>query len=102
MSYTAIGILSFWAIAGLPLWGLCLNDIRVIHNHIAPSASDMRYLKPGSWFWTWSGFYFTAMDPAKLTEPGRDHLRLAIRHEWMLWGWMVGSAPIIVAIAMLS
>ncbi|MGJ4884742.1 hypothetical protein [Bradyrhizobium sp. HKCCYLR1023] len=102
MSYATIGILLVWTIAGLPLWALWLNDLRVIHNHIAPSASDMRYMRPGYYTsWLFCGFRFSAMDPAKLTEPGREHLKIAIRHERILWGWLAGGFLIILALGTL-
>jgi hypothetical protein len=102
MSYVAIGILLVWTIAGLPLWALWLNDLRIIHNHIAPSASDMRYMKPSYYKMPLSRFRFAAMDPEKLTEPGRDHLKIAIRHERVLWLWLAGGLVIIMILGALS
>ncbi len=103
MSYPTIGILLVWTVAGLPLWALWLNDLRVIHNHIAPSASDMRYMKPGYYkTWLFFGFRFSAMDPAKLTEPGRERLKLAIRHERVIWVWLTVGFLIVMILGALS
>ena len=103
MSYPTIGILLVWTIAGLLLLGFWLNDLRVIHNHISPSASDMRYMKPGYYrTWPFFTFRFSAMDPAKLTEPGREHLKIAIRHERAIFWWMAVGFLIVIALAALS
>jgi hypothetical protein len=59
----------------------------------------MRDLRPGYYKMP---FRFAAMDPEKLTEPGRDHLKIAIRHERILWLWLAGGVLIIMILGALS
>ncbi|WP_210261942.1 hypothetical protein [Bradyrhizobium aeschynomenes] len=103
MSDAIIGFALIWMVAGLPLWALLLNDFRIIHNHIAPSASDMRYMKPGYYkTWPFFGFRFSAMDPTKLTEPGRVRLKIAIRRQRIIWVWSVLGFLIVMILGALS
>ncbi|MGJ4906561.1 hypothetical protein ACQR10_08695 [Bradyrhizobium sp. HKCCYLRH2060] len=103
MSYTAIGILLIWTIVRLTLSARWLNDLRIIHNHIAPDASDMKYMMPSYYRrWWLLRFRFSAMDPTKLTEPGRDRLKTAIWNERAIWAWSAIGLLLILVLGALG
>ena len=89
MSYVLAGLILAWAAVLLVFAARWLNDLRAIHNHIAPDASDMNYMKPGLYH-RWR-FRFSSMDPSKLTSVGRERLRVAIWNERAMWIWIVAG-----------
>ncbi len=74
--------------------GRYVNDIRLVHNNIAPDKAHSDFRKPG---WR-AGFNFHGMDPAVLTETGRIHLKRGIQTERILVALMVGGLLLIASL----
>jgi hypothetical protein len=98
MIYLATGLVIAWSAGLLFLAGRALNFVRLIYNNFVPGKNDCGY---GNFF----RFYFfrilprtiaSMIDPASLTEVGRQYRKGAIRNERIMLAWMIGGFALIV------
>lgn len=87
--YVVIGLIGIWVAGLLFFVGQTLNDIRVALNNLAPDArySDYSYVD-------FTGFRLklvSKINPAWLTDVGRQHQAKAIRHERIMFAWIIGG-----------
>ena len=95
MSYLATALITGWIIGLLFLIGQMLNDIRLILNNLAPGEGYAGHwlVTPLSIGWR---IRATWVDPSRLTDVGRLHQKTAIRHERIMFAWMIVGFILIV------
>ena len=93
MSYLAIRLVVAWSCGLLFLAGRALNFLRLVYNNVAPGKNSW---ENGSSF----RFYFLsfrfltdvgAIDPASLTEVGRQYRTRAIRNDRIMLAWALSG-----------
>jgi hypothetical protein len=98
MTYLAIGLVVLWCCGLLVLVGRALNFMRLVYNNLVPGKKDWG---SGSFF----RFFFlsfrprtltSAIDPAGLTEVGRQHQKRAIQNDWLILAWVIGGCVLLV------
>jgi hypothetical protein len=93
MIYLATGLIVVWSVGLFFLVGRALNFTRLILNNVAPgtdywgSTKFFRFNFLGFKL-SWLG---TAIDPANLSEVGRQYQKKAIRNEWITFAWGIGG-----------
>jgi hypothetical protein len=92
MTYLAISLIVTWACGLLFLAGRTLNLIRLIYNNFVPgkgleSRNYFRFVFLSFRFVTDAG----AIDPASLTEAGREYRKRAIRNDRIMLAWALGG-----------
>jgi heme/copper-type cytochrome/quinol oxidase subunit 3 len=93
MIYLAIGLIVVWSAGLLFFAGRALNFSRLVLNNLAPGKSywkSANFVRFGFFGFRLS-FFGIAVDPASLTELGRQHQRRAIRNEWIAFAWGIGG-----------
>ena len=98
MTCLAISLVVAWTCGLLFLAGRALNFIRLVYNHFAPGKN---YWGSRNFF----SFYFlsfrfltdaSAVDPASLTEVGRQYRKRAIRNDRIMLAWALGGFVLLV------
>ena len=90
MTYLATGVFVVW-LAGLYLLaGRSRDDIRLVLDNCVPDARPSDFSRCG--FRKLAG----NIDPARLTDAGRFHLKRAIRTERIMLHWMINGFLFIV------
>jgi len=93
MTYLAISLVAAWTCGLLFLAGRALNFVRLVYNHLAPGKN---YWRTRDFF----RFYFlsfrfltdaSAIDPACLTEAGRQYQERAIRNDRIMLAWALSG-----------
>ena len=93
MTYLATSLSVVWLAGLLFLIGRTLNFIQLVYNNFAPGKKRWEDR-------TFFRFYFlsfrfltdtSAIDPASLTEVGRQYRNRAIRNDWILRAWAIGG-----------
>src|ERR1700693_4590023 len=92
MTHLAISLVVAWSCGLLFLVGRSLNFMRLVYNNVAPGKRDSR---------DFFRFYFSMrfrfltdaneINPASLTEIGRQYQEKAIRNDWILLAWALGG-----------
>ena len=93
MTYLPGSLVALWFGGLIFFAGRALNDTRLILNNLAP---DAKYWEAGAEknfgvLGTRFRMQGTAIDPALLTDVGRQHLKRAIRNERIMFAWAVGG-----------
>jgi hypothetical protein len=98
MTHLAIGLVVAWSCGLLFLAGRALNFTRLVYNNLVPGKN---YCESRNLF----RFYFLsfrfltdarAIDPANLTEVGRQYRKRAIRNDRILLAWVLGGFVLLV------
>lgn len=79
-----------WLTGLLFLAAQTLNDIRVVLNHLTPAARYSDFC---------SGLRIRLVrriNPAVLTDVGRQHQRRAIQHERIMFAWTLGGVILLI------
>ena len=93
MTHFATSLSVIWLAGLLFLIGRTVNFIRLVYNNFAKSKTRWQDR-------TFFRFYFlsfrfltdtSVIDPASLTEVGRQYRNRAIRNEWILRAWAIGG-----------
>jgi hypothetical protein len=97
MAYLAIGLTTVWLIGILVFAGRFLNFTRLLYNNLDP-AKD--FSKTG--IFSSEAFFYRAgaqsIDPANLTESGRQYQKQAMRDERLAMIWGLGGLAIVACI----
>lgn len=97
MIYLATGLVIIWSTGFLFLLGQALNFDRLILNNLAPGKN---YWESIIYFRNlFAGFRLShgiSVDPANLTEIGRQYQKKAIRHQWIIFAWTIGGFILLV------
>jgi hypothetical protein len=91
MIYVVTSLIVIWLAGLLVLAGQALNDIRLVLNNLTP---DARYSDFAS------GFRLrlvSRIKPASLTDLGRQQQGRAIRHERIMFAWVIGGLILLVS-----
>jgi hypothetical protein len=93
MSYLPGTVVALWFGGLIFFAGRSLNDTRLILNNLA---HDAKYWEAGAEknfgvLGTRFRMQGTAIDPALLTDVGREHLKRAIRNQRVMFAWGLGG-----------
>src|SRR6202012_3910257 len=89
MTYLAIGLVVAWCCGLLLLVGRAINFVRLVYNNLVAGQNDWG---SGNFFRA----YFLSLrfrtltsevDPASLTEVGRQYREKAIQNDWIILAW---------------
>jgi len=89
MNYIPALLIAVWLIGLIVLLWRWMENIRIVHNNLAPGAAASGYMKPGLIPILW--FRFSAIDPEHLNSIGRSHLNGAIWTERVMYVWMTAG-----------
>jgi hypothetical protein len=98
MMYLATGLIVIWSAGILFLTGRALNFIRLVFNNLTPGKSNWSSTNFFSLSIVNFGFRIdvSAVDPASLTEVGRQYQKRAIRNERIMLVWALGGFVLFV------
>jgi hypothetical protein len=93
MTYLAISLVVAWFCGLLFLAGRALNFIRLVYNNVAPGKDYWRFIDLFRFYFLRFRFMTdaNAIDPASLTEVGRQYQKQAIRNDRLLLVWALGG-----------
>jgi hypothetical protein len=89
MTYLPVLLIAVWLIGLIVLIWRWMENIRVIHNNLAPGAAASGYMKPG--LIPNLRFRFSRIDPERLNSVGRNRLGGAIWTERVMYAWMAAG-----------
>ena len=96
MNYLVAVIAIIWGVGLLVFAGRFLNFTRLLYNNLDPAKdfSKADLFRP-NWFFTRTDAQ--AIDPANLTELGRQYQKQAIRDERLALAWGIGGFTLLTA-----
>lgn len=97
MTYLSIALIVVWLAAVLFFCGRYLNDLRLVMNNLTPEAGYSDFMKPAR-FWRYH-FRFSGVDPERLTETGRAHLKRAINTERIIFALMISGFALFASVS---
>ena len=86
MTCVPVFLIAVWLIGLIVLLWRWMENIRIIHNNLAPGAAASGYMKPG--LIPILRFRFSRIDPERLNSVGRRRLDSAIWTERVMYVWM--------------
>lgn len=126
MTYVFASLIVAWLCVLLFLAGLCMNDMRLVLNNLAPGATGSQPPPAGmldkvvgiapfaiphpavflaalllqiahlTRLDRLKSTLFSSINPAELNEAGRSYLKAGIKHERMLIVWVVGGFILLI------